>query len=234
MYGVWLAGLLASWAWLQPQPALQAGRIAALGANGSRYEQVQFGMTEKQVETIMGGPRGIYDGQLHHEPPGMGLIIGADSEDGARLSFWCFADCGIEVSFDKAGKVDMKKLATEEYVTLDLATRPPTLTDRLDSALKWVRQPAAPRPLTPLAGRGGGGRMSGRGDGGAGVRRWRVFRMEAPPDFGNGYRGSRRVAHRHAGVVGRRMGDVPPRHGIHRPVGGALGARPGCGRCPRT
>jgi hypothetical protein len=72
-----------------------------LTASQQVYLAIQPGMTENQVESILGGPRGCYGTKKYHR---LTPISGVES-DGTRMSYWYFDDCKILIYFDHAGFV---------------------------------------------------------------------------------------------------------------------------------
>src|SRR5262249_50274236 len=80
-----------------PSPGVRAG-----------FDQVQDGMTEQQVEELLGGPRGVYDRARR------GTVMTAAGtgpvHTRSHLSWWYFPDCVIEVGFDEGGRVSGKRI----------------------------------------------------------------------------------------------------------------------------
>jgi hypothetical protein len=72
----------------------------------ARFDQIQKGMTEQQVEELLGGPRGVYDKtRLDTVTSAAGTGSG-----GSHLSWWYFPDCTIEVGFDEDKRVNGKRI----------------------------------------------------------------------------------------------------------------------------
>lgn len=80
------------------------------GAVRARFERIEDGMTEKQVEELLGGPRGVYD-QTRRPYPALSAS-GIPGSAGSHLSWWHFSDCTIEVSFDDGHQVTGKRIET--------------------------------------------------------------------------------------------------------------------------
>src|SRR5260370_41942972 len=73
----------------------------------ARFEQIQNGMTEDQVEDLLGGPRGVYDKTRSYST----MTTAAGTGSGrSHLSWWYFPDCAIEVGFDEDGRVNGKRI----------------------------------------------------------------------------------------------------------------------------
>jgi len=85
-------------------PVFQRPPSASLRA---RFDQIQNGMTEQQVEELLGGPRGVYDKTRRYST--MTTAVGTGS-GGSHLSWWYFPDCTIEVGFDEDVRVDGKRI----------------------------------------------------------------------------------------------------------------------------
>jgi hypothetical protein len=81
-----------------PRPPSAAAR--------ARFDQIQDGMTEDQVEGLLGGLRGVHDEDRFNI-----TMISADmtGPGSSHLSWWYFPGCDIEVSFDKDARVCSKK-----------------------------------------------------------------------------------------------------------------------------
>ncbi len=72
----------------------------------ARFDQIQTGMTEQQVEELLGGPRGVYD-KTRRSPTTTAAGTGAGR---SHLSWWYFPDCTIEVGFDEDGRVNGRRI----------------------------------------------------------------------------------------------------------------------------
>jgi hypothetical protein len=73
----------------------------------ARFDQVQYGMTEEQVEEVLGGPRGPHD----RDREGITFTSAAGFGPGrSHRSWWYFPGCNIEVAFDEDGQVSEKKI----------------------------------------------------------------------------------------------------------------------------
>ena len=83
-------------------PVLQRPPSAAARA---RFDQIQDGMTEDQVEGLLGS-RGPHDKDRFNITMTSGVMTGPGS---AHLSWWYFPGCDIEVGFDKDARVCSKK-----------------------------------------------------------------------------------------------------------------------------
>jgi hypothetical protein len=93
-----------------------------------RFARIREGMSEKQVESIFGGPRGCYRRTpMHHM-----TVIGNTWAEGNYCSHWYFDD-GYEVvvGFSKAGIVEWK------YLYNDAPPVPSTM-DRLLTMAKRI------------------------------------------------------------------------------------------------
>jgi len=84
-------------------PVLQRPPSAAARA---RFDQIQDGMTEDQVEGLLGGPRGVHDEDRFNITMTSADMTGPG---GSHLSWWYFPGCDIEVGFDKDARVCSKK-----------------------------------------------------------------------------------------------------------------------------
>src|SRR5262245_47837926 len=78
-------------------------RRPPLTRNPAQFDQIRMGMSEKEVEELLGGPRGIYDNTKYHSHK---TPIGGHWSWG-HSSTWYFPDCAIEVVF-RDGKVHRK------------------------------------------------------------------------------------------------------------------------------
>jgi hypothetical protein len=88
----------------------------------AKFEKIRAGMTEREVEDLLGGPPGFYGEQP--SPPKGGLPIRVGLSDwNIQISNWYFPGDRITVQFDNAGIVRWK--------TID----PPTQFDR---AREWI------------------------------------------------------------------------------------------------
>lgn len=75
-------------------------------ASRARFDRIQNGMTEDQVERLLGGTRGVYDkGRPGTTTTAVGIGPGM-----GHLSWWYFPDCVIEVEFDEYGRVCHKMI----------------------------------------------------------------------------------------------------------------------------
>src|SRR5262245_1371185 len=73
----------------------------------ARFDQIQNGMTEDQVDELLGGPRGVYDMTRRYTT----MTTASGSGPGrSHLSWWYFPDCDIEVGFDEDGRVSGKSI----------------------------------------------------------------------------------------------------------------------------
>jgi hypothetical protein len=88
------------------------------------FDQIQNGMTEEQVEELLGGPRGIYDKTRWYSNM---TAIGAGSGR-SHLSWWYFPDCAIEVGFDEDGRVNGKRI------------EPSTPQSLFERVVRWCKQ----------------------------------------------------------------------------------------------
>jgi hypothetical protein len=70
-----------------------------------RFDQIQDGMTEDQVEGLLGGLRGVHDKDRFNSTMTSAVGTGAGR---SHLSWWYFPGCDIEVGFDKDGRVCLK------------------------------------------------------------------------------------------------------------------------------
>jgi hypothetical protein len=93
------AGLLALIVLLAPVLPRPPSTAARAG-----FAQIHPGMTEQQVENLLGGPRGVY-GLFSPHP-----IQTAAGTDSGHLSWWYFPDCTIELDFDKDHRVNEKRI----------------------------------------------------------------------------------------------------------------------------
>jgi hypothetical protein len=74
----------------------------------ARFDQIENGMNENQVEGVLGGPRGVYDRTISHT-----VTSAAGWRSGSsHLSWWYFPDCVIEVGFDEDARVSAKRIET--------------------------------------------------------------------------------------------------------------------------
>ena len=73
----------------------------------ARFDQIQNGMTEDQVEDLLGGPRGVHDKTMSYST--ITTAVGTGSGR-SHLSWWYFPDCTIEVDFDEDGQVSGKRI----------------------------------------------------------------------------------------------------------------------------
>jgi hypothetical protein len=71
----------------------------------ARFDQIQNGMTEQQVEELLGGPRGVYDKSRRYATTAAGWGSGS-----SHRSWWYFTDCTIEVGFDEDGRANGKRI----------------------------------------------------------------------------------------------------------------------------
>jgi outer membrane protein assembly factor BamE (lipoprotein component of BamABCDE complex) len=95
-----------------------------------RFDQIQNGMTEDQVEKLLGGPRGVYDKTRWDETM---TAIGTGSGR-SHLSWWYFPDCAIEVRFDEDGRVDGKRI------------EPPPPQSLVETTMQWCKQTFSRNP----------------------------------------------------------------------------------------
>jgi hypothetical protein len=95
----------------------------------ARFDQILNGMTEDQVEELLGGPRGVYD---EARKPYDTII--ASSTDSGHLSWWYFPDCILEVSFDKGFRVDGKRIELPPRQSL------------VQMAMRWCKGIFTPSP----------------------------------------------------------------------------------------
>ena len=94
----------------------------------ARFDQIQNGMTEQQVEELLGGPRGIYDKTRQYTTT---TAVGMGSGR-SHLSWWYFPDCTIEVDFDEDGWVNGKRIELPPPQSL------------FESAVRWCKQTFSP------------------------------------------------------------------------------------------
>ena len=89
-------------------PVFQRRPSAAVRA---RFDQIEDGMTEQQVEGLLGGPRGVYDSTKSYS-----TITAVGTGSGrSHLSWWYFPDCAMEVGFDEDGRVSGKGIEALKY-----------------------------------------------------------------------------------------------------------------------
>jgi hypothetical protein len=72
----------------------------------ARFEQIQVGMTEDQVEELL-GPRGTHDRSRSHTTMTSAVGTGPGS---SHHSWWYFPGCDVEVGFDEDGRVYRKRI----------------------------------------------------------------------------------------------------------------------------
>jgi hypothetical protein len=108
-----------------PSPGIRAG-----------FDQIQNGLTEQQVEELLGGPRGVHDKTRRYS--NVTSAVGTGS-GGSHLSWWYFPDCTIEVDFDDDHRVNGKRIELPP---------PQSLFER---AVRWCKQ-TFPSPSPPLGG----------------------------------------------------------------------------------
>jgi hypothetical protein len=104
-----LLALVASLAPLFKRPPAKGIPIATR----ARFDLIESGMTEPQVEDLLGGPRGIHDRSRLDVTVTSASGWGSGSR---HLSWWYFPDTNIEVGFDEDGRVDWKRI---EPLTLE-------------------------------------------------------------------------------------------------------------------
>jgi hypothetical protein len=80
-------------------------RPSAIGIR-SRFDQIQNGMSEDQLEELLGGPRGVYD----RTRTGPTTTAAGTGSGRSHLSWWYFSDCVLEVGFDADGRVSEKRI----------------------------------------------------------------------------------------------------------------------------
>jgi hypothetical protein len=98
-------------------------RRPALTGIRARFDQIENGMTEEQVEELLGGPRGIYDKTRRDATTAAGTGAGR-----SHLSWWYFPDCVVEVGFDEVARVNGKRIESPPAESL------------LDRAVRWCKQ----------------------------------------------------------------------------------------------
>jgi hypothetical protein len=96
-----------------PSPGVRAG-----------FDLIEDGMTEEQVEELLGGPRGVHD-RARRSPVTSAVGSGSGS---SHRSWWYFPDCVIEVSFDEDARVNGKRIE---------ALPPQSL---FEKAVRWYEQ----------------------------------------------------------------------------------------------
>jgi hypothetical protein len=74
----------------------------------ARFDRIEDGMTERQVEEVLGGPRGVYD-RTRRPWPGLTATSFPGSNSSHR-SWWYFSDCTVEVDFDDDHRVTGKRI----------------------------------------------------------------------------------------------------------------------------
>jgi hypothetical protein len=95
----------------------------------ARFDKIQNGMTEGQVEELLGGPRGVYDTTRPHSTMTTAVGTGPGS---SHHSWWYFPDCDVEVGFDADARVYRKSIG------------PPPPQSVFDRAVRWCKQTLAP------------------------------------------------------------------------------------------
>ena len=107
-------------------PVFQRRPSAAVRA---RFDQIEDGMTEQQVEGLLGGPRGVYDKSRRYST----MTTAAGTGPGrSHLSWWYFPDCNVEVGFDEDGRVNGKSMESPPPESL------------LERAVRWCQQAFTP------------------------------------------------------------------------------------------
>jgi hypothetical protein len=91
----------------------------------ARFDQIETGMTEQQVEELLGGPRGVYDKTRRDYSTTTAVGTGSGR---SHLSWWYFPDCALEVGFDEDGRVNGKRI------------EPPPPQSLLARAVRWFMQ----------------------------------------------------------------------------------------------
>jgi hypothetical protein len=89
----------------------------------ARFDRIENGMTEEQVEGVLGGPRGIYDKTRRNATTSVFMGSGR-----SHLSWWYFPDCVVEVGFDEVGRVNGKRIESPPPESL------------LDWVVRWCKQ----------------------------------------------------------------------------------------------
>jgi hypothetical protein len=74
----------------------------------TRFDRIEDGMTEDQVEGLL-GPRGVHDEDRSHTTMTSAAGWGPGS---SHLSWWYFPGCDVEVGFDEDGRVCHKRIRT--------------------------------------------------------------------------------------------------------------------------
>jgi hypothetical protein len=72
------------------------------------FNRIVPGMQEKDVEALLGGPRGNYSKRQTNLIMALG---GRDLRRGTRTSIWYFDDATVEVAFSKQGRVTFKLMS---------------------------------------------------------------------------------------------------------------------------
>lgn len=104
-------------------------RTAPSAAVRARFDRIENGMTEEQVEELLGGPRGVYDRTRW----GVTLTSAVGTGPGrSHHSWWYFPGCDVEVGFDVDGRVYRKQIGPSPPQSL------------LDRAVRRCKQTLAP------------------------------------------------------------------------------------------
>lgn len=74
------------------------------------YAGIQLGMTEPDVEALLGGPRGPYDPSIH----GIKVTSAVGFGRSGHTGFWHFKGHRVIVTFDAAGRVTAKQVGPPE------------------------------------------------------------------------------------------------------------------------
>ena len=93
--------------WVLTRPTTPTDQSPA-GITLDGYRRIKLGMTQKEVEHIMGKPPGIYDAEkMGMGHPTWGGEEEGDKKDGTAKS-WITWNAHIEVAFDRNGKAIYK------------------------------------------------------------------------------------------------------------------------------
>lgn len=96
---------------------LLAAIVALIGARPSSpmvphpgYAGIRLGMSELQVEALLGGPRGVYDPSISFLKVSTGVSFGPSG----HIGYWHFKGHRVIVTFDAAGRVTAKQVGPPE------------------------------------------------------------------------------------------------------------------------
>src|SRR5262249_45159730 len=90
----------------------------------AQFDQIRTGMSEKEIEELLGGPRGVHDTTKWYSTK---TPIGGSWSGGHHSSIWYFPECAIEVVF-RDGMCHSKEI------------EPPLPVSPLERPLKWCKQ----------------------------------------------------------------------------------------------